>query len=204
MLNARYHLSRWLQSCVPYVETSITYLLVVAAALSFRELVVGKLRQGVTTLALSGLLIALLAVGWFVVTGEKYTLIRYNNLISAGALIVLLVFLSVPALNRKYGVLQYRGVLLMGCSIFCVEALYVSLMQPLGMGHDIGRGWDDLGFAVLLSSLAYVICSASMQTNAVCQRSRTTLRLPGSCSFRFCRRRPHGLAGCALLPRTSL
>ena len=156
MLNARYHLSRWLQSCVPYVETSITYLLVVAAALSFRELVVGKLRQGVTTLALSGLLIALLAVGWFVVTGEKYTLIRYNNLISAGALIVLLVFLSVPALNRKYGVLQYRGVLLMGCSIFCVEALYVSLMQPLGMGHDIGRGWDDLGFAVLLSSLAYV------------------------------------------------
>jgi len=156
VLNARYHLSRWLQSCVPYVETSITYLLVVAAALSFRELVVGKLRQGVTTLALSGLLIALLAVGWFVVTGEKYTLIRYNNLISAGALIVLLVFLSVPALNRKYGVLQYRGVLLTGCSIFCVEALYVSLVQSLGMGHDIGRGWDDLGFVVLLSSLAYV------------------------------------------------
>ena len=29
-------------------------------------------------------------------------------------------------------------------------------MQPLGMGHDIGRGWDDLGFAVLLSSLACV------------------------------------------------
>jgi hypothetical protein len=34
-------LPRWLQSCVPYVEISITYLLVVAAALSFRELVVG-------------------------------------------------------------------------------------------------------------------------------------------------------------------
>ena len=147
---------RWLQSCVPYVETSITYLLIVAAALSFRELVVGKLRRFVTALALSGLFIALLAVGWFVVTGEKYTLIRYNNLISAGVLIVLLVFLSIPTLNRKYGVLQYRGVLLIGCIIFCVEALYVSLVHSRGMGHDIGSGWDDLGFAALLSSLAYV------------------------------------------------
>jgi len=147
---------RWLQSCVPYVETSITYLLIVAAALSFRELVVGKLRRFVTALALSGLFIALLAVGWFVVTGEKYTLIRYNNLISAGVLIVLLVFLSIPTLNRKYGVLQYRGVLLIGCIIFCVEALYVSLVHSRGMGHEIGRGWDDLGFAALLSSLAYV------------------------------------------------
>jgi len=146
----------WLQSCVPYVETSITYLLIVAAALSFRELVVGKLRRFVTALALSGLLIALLAVGWFVVTGEKYTLIRYNNLITAGVLIVLLIFLSVPALNRKYGVLQDRGVLLIGCSIFCVEALYTSLVQSRGMGHDIGSGWDDLGFAALLSALAYV------------------------------------------------
>src|SRR3974390_2142818 len=145
----------WLQSCVPYVETSITYLLIVAAALSFRELVVGKLRRFVTALALSGLLIALLAVGWFVVTGEKDTMIRYNNLITAGVLIVLLIFLSVPALNRKYGVLQYRGVLLIGCSIFCVEALYVSL-QSLGMDHDIGSGWDDLGFVALLSALAYV------------------------------------------------
>jgi len=149
-------LPRWLQSCVPYVETSITYLLIVAAALSFRELVVGKLRQFVTTLALIGLLIALLAVGWFVVTGQKYTLIRYNNLISAGVLVVLLVFLSVPALNRKFGVLQRRGALVMGCTIFCVEALYVSLVQSLGVGHDIGSRWDDLGFAALLSSLAYV------------------------------------------------
>jgi len=149
-------LPQWLHSCVPYVETSITYLLIVAAALSFRELVVGKLRRFVSGLALIGLLVALLAVGWFVVTGEKYTLIRYNNLISAGVLIVLLVFLSVPALNRKYGVLQYRGVLLMGCTIFCVEALYVSLVHSRGMGHEIGRGWDDLGFAALLSSLAYV------------------------------------------------
>ena len=149
-------LPHWLQSCVPYIDTAVTYLLIVAAALSFRELVVGKLRQFVTTLALSGLLIALLAVGWFVVTGEEYTLIRYNNLIGAGVLIVLLVFLSVPSLNRKYGMLQDRGVLLMGCSLFCIEALYVSVMRPLGLGHDIGSRWDDLGFAALLSSLAYV------------------------------------------------
>ena len=29
-------------------------------------------------------------------------------------------------------------------------------MRPLGLGHDIGSRWDDLGFAALLSSLAYV------------------------------------------------
>ena len=29
-------------------------------------------------------------------------------------------------------------------------------MRPLGLGHDLGSRWDDLGFAALLSSLAYV------------------------------------------------
>src|SRR5271169_3631077 len=116
-------LPHWLQSCVPYIDTAITYLLMVAAALSFRELVVGKLRQCVTIIAFIGLLIAVLAVGWFVMTGDEYTLIRYNNLIGVGALIVLLMFLTVPSLNLKYGALQYRGVLLMGCIIFCIEAL---------------------------------------------------------------------------------
>ena len=149
-------LPQWLQSGVPYIDTAITYLLMVAAALSFRELVVGKLRQFVTTLALMGILVAFLAVGWFVATGEEYALIRYNNLIGAGTLIVLLVFLSVRSLNRKYGALQYRGVLLMGSILFCIEALYVSVMRPLGLGHDIGSRWDDLGIAALLSSLAYV------------------------------------------------
>ena len=149
-------LPHWLQSCVPYIYTAVTYLLIVAAALSFRELVVGKLRQFITTLALTGLLVAFLAVGWFAVTGEEYTLIRYNNLIGTGILIVLAAFLSVPSLNRKYGALHYRGVLLVGCSLFCIEALYVSVMRPLGLGHDIGSRWDDLGFAALLSSLAYV------------------------------------------------
>ena len=149
-------LPQWLRSCVPYIYTAVTYLLIVAAALSFRELVVGKLRQFVTTLALIGLLVAFLAVGCFAVTGEEDTLIRYNNLIGTGVLIVLAAFLSVPSLNRKYGALQDRGVLLMGCSLFCIEALYVSVMRPLGLGHDIDSRWDDLGFAALLSSLAYV------------------------------------------------
>ena len=56
-------LPHWLQSCVPYIDTAITYLLMVAAALSFRELVIGKLRQCVTALAMSGLLVAFFGSG---------------------------------------------------------------------------------------------------------------------------------------------
>lgn len=149
-------LPSWWQSCVPYVDTSISYLLIAVAALSFRELVMGKLRQFVTILALCGLLIAVLAVAWFVLSGQQDTLVRYSNLIGTGILMVLFVFLAVPALNRKYGVLQYRGVLLVGCFVFCAEALYASVVRPFGLGRHVGTMWDDVGFAALLSSLAYV------------------------------------------------
>ena len=41
-------LPHWMQVCVPYSHALITYLTLVAAALTFRELTVGKLRHFVT------------------------------------------------------------------------------------------------------------------------------------------------------------
>ena len=147
-------LPQWLQLCIPYLHASITYLMVVAGALTFRELTTGRMRQFLGSVVLTGLLIAVLGIGRFVMTGEENWLVQYNNLLAAGALLVLLVFLMVPSLSRKYGVLQYRGVLLVGSLVFCVEALLTNVARPLGL--TIHHASDDLGFAVLLFSLAYV------------------------------------------------
>ena len=95
-------LPHWMQVCVPYSHALITYLTLVAAALTFRELTVGKLRQFVTLQALTALLIAVVGVGRFVLTGEEYSLLRLNNLVAAVGLIVLLVVFMVPSLSRQY------------------------------------------------------------------------------------------------------
>src|SRR5271165_3246476 len=95
-------LPHWMQLCVPYSHALITYLTLVAASLTFRELTVGRLRQFTTLLALTALLIALFGIGRFVLTGEEYSLLRLNNLVAAVGLVVLLIFFMVPSLSRQY------------------------------------------------------------------------------------------------------
>lgn len=147
-------LPHWARLCIPYLHAAMTYLMVVAGALTFRELTTGLMRRFLGIVVLAGLLIAIAGIGRFILTGEEYWLVGANNLLAAGALAVLLVFLMVPSLSRRYGVLQYRGVLLAGSLVFCVEALLTNVVRPFG--HIVHHTWDDLGFAVLLFSLAYV------------------------------------------------
>src|SRR5271169_4777093 len=56
-------LPHWMQLCIPYSHALITYLTLVAAALTFRELTVGKLRQFISLQALTALLIAVFSIG---------------------------------------------------------------------------------------------------------------------------------------------
>ncbi len=144
----------WMQICVPYSHALITYLTLVAAALTFRELTAGKLRQFVTLQALTAFLIAVIGVGRFVLTGEEYSLLRLNNLVAAVGCIVLLVVFMVPSLSRQYVVVKDRRVMLAGTVFFGAEALLTNLLHPLGYHPD--NIWDDIGFLVFLSSVAYV------------------------------------------------
>ncbi|MGA9566850.1 MAG: PP2C family protein-serine/threonine phosphatase [Candidatus Korobacteraceae bacterium] len=147
-------LPHWMQLCIPYSHALITYFTLVAAALTFRELTVGWLRQFVTLQALTALLIAVFGIGRFVLTGEEYSLLRLNNLVAAVGSVVLLVLFIVPSLSRQYLVVKDRRVMLAGTVFFGAEALVTNLLHPLGYHPD--AIWDDIGFLVFLSSLGYV------------------------------------------------
>ncbi len=143
-----------MQVSVAYAHGLATYFVLVAGLLTFRELTVGRLRQIVTLLAACAIAIAVVGFGNFVFTGEEYALIRLNTLVAVVGLAVLLVFFSVPRLNRQYGVVHDRGVLLAGGIIFGTEALLTNFVRSFG--YRIASIWDDAGFLALLLSLAYV------------------------------------------------
>ena len=147
-------LPHWMQVCIPYSHALITYLTLVAAALTFRELTVGKLRQFVTLQALTALLIAVFGIGRFVLTGEEYSLLRLNNLVAAVGSVVLLIIFMVPSLSRQYLVVKDRRIMLAGTIVFGAEALSTNILHPLGYHPD--AIWDDLGFFVFIGSLGYV------------------------------------------------
>src|SRR5271165_4721770 len=76
-------LPHWMQVCVPYSHAIITYLTLVAASLTFRELTVGKMHLWTTLQAFIGLLIAVFGIGRFVLTGEENWLLGLNNFVAA-------------------------------------------------------------------------------------------------------------------------
>jgi len=147
-------LPHWMQLCIPYSHALITYLTLVAAALTFRELTVGKMRLFTTLQALTALVIAAFGIGRFVLTGEENSLVGLNALVAAVGSIVLLVVVMRPSLSRQYLVVKDRGVLLAGTLIFGAEALVINLLHPLGYRTD--SIWDDVGFFVFILSLGYV------------------------------------------------
>jgi sigma-B regulation protein RsbU (phosphoserine phosphatase) len=145
---------RWFQVILPYLDTGISYLILVAASLAFLQLSQGKLRLFLQGVILVGLAIASAGISFFVFTGSSDKLMPYNNLLATCSLAVLVTVVAVPRLSRKYLILPNRGVLAVGTLIFAIEALYSNLERPLHYHHS--HIWDSLGFAFLLFSLGYV------------------------------------------------
>ena len=138
----------------PYLHVLVTYLVLVAGLLTFRELAVGRLRQFTTLLALTALLVAVFGIGRFVLTGDEYWLFGLNNFVATFGLVVLLVFFLVPSLGRKYSLIANRRVMLAGAIIFGLEALFTNIVRLVG--YQIYAIWGDLGFFILILSLGYV------------------------------------------------
>jgi sigma-B regulation protein RsbU (phosphoserine phosphatase) len=143
----------WLQVTDPYLNTAMTYMIVVIGALCFSELSRGAVRLTMQVVAIVGLAIAVVGFLFFVFTGAQDKLIRYNNLLAACLLVVLTVVVAVPGLARKYLVLSDRGVLAVCTLVFATEALFVNLLRPLGFNSP--HVLDHLGFGILLFSFGY-------------------------------------------------
>ena len=147
-------LPRWFQSSAPYASAVMTFLPVFPSMLSFRELSLGKLRFLLHAFILAELAIGVVGSALFIIAGSSARLMFYDQLFRAGIFIVLTSVVAVPRLCSKYLVLPDRGVLAAGMLVFTVEALCNNLSHTLG--YKAPRTLDDLGFACLLFSFAYV------------------------------------------------
>ena len=145
---------RWLRIGAPYADVALTYLLVVAGALAFLELSVGRLRRIIQATAALGVGIAAGGVAAFSSTKSTGQWLLYNNLLATATLLILVMVVAVPRLSARYLALQNRRVLAVGTFVFAAEALFVNLGRPL----DIRTPpiVDHLGFAALLFSFGYV------------------------------------------------
>lgn len=150
----RVHFHRWFQPFIPYIDVTLSYMILVFALLAWLDLTRGKLRLYMQAMIFAGLAIGLAGIGWFIVTGEADRFMLYNSLLAAGTLIILLVVVTTRKLSEKFLVLPNRGVLAVGTLLFAAEALYSNLSHLFGYRTLPILGW--LGFAVLLFSLAYV------------------------------------------------
>ena len=147
-------LPHWFQVSLPYLDTVITYLILVVASLAFLDLTTGKMRVFIQAVISVGLAIGLAGIGFFIFTGSNDKLIPYNNFLATCTLLVLATVVTIPRLSHRFLVIPDRGVLAVGTLVFVMEALYVNLSRPLG--YRTPHIVDSLGFAVLLFSFAYV------------------------------------------------
>jgi sigma-B regulation protein RsbU (phosphoserine phosphatase) len=179
----------WFQVSLSYLDTVLTYLILVVASLAFLELTLGKIRSFLKAVIFLGLTIGLAGIGFFIFTGSNDKLIPYNNLLATCSLGVLVTVVAVPSLSRKYLVLpsQTNRVLAAGTLVFAMEALYVNVVRP--WGYSPPHILDSLGFAVLLFSFGYVALQVvfaserrllSIESELTIAREIQTSILPGS------------------------
>jgi len=148
-------LPHWLRISLPYVDTVVSYSILIIATAAFRELCVGRFALTFNSLVIVvGLAIGVAGVGFFLFTGSNDRLIPYNNLLAACSGSVLLTVVAVPKLAHRYLITPDSKVLLGGTLVFEAEAIYVNAARPLG--YQVAQIWDSLGFVVLLLSFGYV------------------------------------------------
>jgi sigma-B regulation protein RsbU (phosphoserine phosphatase) len=147
-------LPHWIQFRVPFFLTAIVYLLLPVASLAWLELCIGRVRVFLQAVVLLSVSIGAAGITFFVMTSSHDRLLLYNNLLTAVALLILVVVVSVPQLSRKFLVLPNRAVVVAGTLIFALEGLYYNLSRVLH--YQTTQITGSLAFAALLFSFGYV------------------------------------------------
>lgn len=143
-------------AAVAFVKTTISYLVVVAATLAWRELSVGRLRRLLEANVVAGLVIAAGGVGATLARSDTRLFALGNALLAVFGLLVLVAAVVLPEslVGRDLLRLPHRGVLVAGTLAFAIEALYANLARPLG--YPSPRLLGSLGFAALLFAFGWV------------------------------------------------
>lgn len=146
----------WLQAFVPFTFNAISYLIIVAALLTWSELTRGKMQVLSRAMAAVGLAIAAGGIGLFVATGSSRVFLPLNNLLAVCALILLTSVVIVRRLSAQFVILPNR-ILTISTVIFSADALYRNasrwlLLPSFGLPLVV----DDLAFVAFLLSFAFV------------------------------------------------
>lgn len=131
-----------------------SYLILVAAALAFLELAIGRLRRILLALLVADVAVAVAGIGSFLIYGRSDTFLFYNQLLAVIGLVTLLASVSVPSVSHRFLVISRHRVLTVGTFIFAAEALCVNLGRPFNF--ELPSIYSSLGFAALLLSFGYV------------------------------------------------
>ena len=143
-----------LKPTVPYMSITVTYLLLVAALLAWRELTLGKVRFFLQWIIFAALAIAVGGIGTFLLTGSMGKWKFGNDLLAALLTIVLVAIVLVPKIASRFLAIPNHRVLAAGTVIFASEAFYTSLSGILH--YRVVPIVAPVGFAALLFSLGYV------------------------------------------------
>lgn len=119
------------QSQLDYLIAFVDFLLLVPGMLFWVELSVGSLRRFLQWLTVLGVVVGVLGLWAFGRSGYSIRLLRYNALVAICMLLLVAVVVAVPALSRKYLVIQSR-VLAFAVPAIAIVALYINLSWFLG------------------------------------------------------------------------
>lgn len=137
---------------LPTIQVALAYLMVVAGTVSFFGLSRGRLRTLLQLFIAAGLLIAVVGMSSYFITGAADTLTLYNNLLAVLTLVTLVAAVAIPQLSKKYLVVAGHRVLTVGVLIFAAQALLANLARPFSFrSPDLSSA----GFAVLLIAFGY-------------------------------------------------
>jgi sigma-B regulation protein RsbU (phosphoserine phosphatase) len=114
------------------VVICVYYLLVIPALLFWIELTLGLLRRLLQVLTAAATTIAALGLGWYIISGQPYTFLRYNSLLAICVMVVIGVLVAVPRVSRKYLVVQSFALRVVMPAIALIT-LYVNVMWFFGV-----------------------------------------------------------------------
>jgi sigma-B regulation protein RsbU (phosphoserine phosphatase) len=141
------------RSAIPYVSTTVMYLLLVSALFAWRELSLGRLRLLMQLEVFAGLAIALAGIGTFVLGGPADKWVVYNHLLAVFSMLVLITVVLVPRFSKLLVITNHR-ILIAATLIFALEVSYTNLSSVFP--YRVLPLVSSIGFAALLFSLGYV------------------------------------------------
>jgi sigma-B regulation protein RsbU (phosphoserine phosphatase) len=141
----------WLQTVIPYMDVVASYLILLFALLTGRELTRNWVRSLLKVMALFSLFIAVTGISRFIYIGDPVFVMPVNNLIALVTLFIFIIILVFRSLTERFLILSNRGLLAAATLLFAGEAFYTNLARFFNFPVSAFSGW--IGFAVLLSAL---------------------------------------------------